>query len=104
MRFALRFYSLCASVSLRVLESISPSKQSRCSFVHLIVELLMLRSWAVGFPPDCARIWARMPNACHVLARRNQTDSQPALLAAFVGDCRWHRDCLRHAERGGSTR
>jgi len=33
-------------------------------FVHLIVELLILRSWAVGFPPDCARVWARMPNAC----------------------------------------
>src|ERR1700732_4495025 len=29
---------------------ISPSKQNGCSFVHLIVELLILRAWAVRFP------------------------------------------------------
>src|SRR5271169_6950554 len=38
------------SVPLRLLQSISPSKQNRCSFVHLIVELLILRTWAVRFP------------------------------------------------------
>src|SRR5208282_959097 len=35
------------SVPLRPLLGISPSKQNRCSFVHLIVELLILRTWAV---------------------------------------------------------
>jgi hypothetical protein len=50
IRIAVLLSFVRTSVPLRPLLSISPSKQNRCSFVHLIVELLILRTWAVRFP------------------------------------------------------
>src|ERR1700687_4835674 len=50
IRIAVLLSFVRTSVLLRLLQGISPSKQNRCSFVHLIVELLVLWTRAVGFP------------------------------------------------------